>query len=144
MRDIGLLIWVVFLIVGVVGSMSSKIRRMNAGRAPATLQPPPPPIQAPARVVVTQADARQRIMDILQAQMQATAPPGSPQPVAPRPPPPPPPPKPAAPRAQPRPNRPEPPRRPHTARLFSGPAIVRAVIAAEVLGKPRGLNDEYR
>ncbi|MFY9718819.1 MAG: hypothetical protein WAK16_04165, partial [Candidatus Cybelea sp.] len=78
MRDIGLLIWVIFLIVGVVGSMSSKIRRMNAGRGPASLQPPPPqpPVQSPQRVVVTQTDARQRIMDILQAQMQATAPPG--------------------------------------------------------------------
>ncbi len=42
MRDVGILIWVVFLIVGVVGSMVSSARRQVASRAEPKSAPVPP------------------------------------------------------------------------------------------------------
>ncbi|MFY9739062.1 MAG: hypothetical protein WAK11_08395, partial [Candidatus Cybelea sp.] len=85
--------------------------------------------------------AQQRLVQALQARSQAQvkvpAPP--PRPPQPRPAPPPA----ATPRSEPPAALPA-----HRARQPSffgtGPALVRAVIAAEVLGKPRGLHDEYR
>ncbi len=188
MRDVGILIWVVFLIVGVVGSMVSSARRQVAARAesksapvppqwqPSQGQPPPQGQPSPqgARVTsfvvpVTQGGtassarsallrqlsesqgqgdsaARQRLVQTLLAQVQGQAPAAAPPPPAPAPPAPPrpPPPKPApALRAEPA-GAPEAPRLRQRSLFGTGPELVRAVIAAEVLGKPRGLNDEYR
>jgi hypothetical protein len=126
MRDIGILVWVGFLVIGVIGSMVSSARR-QAAAGPQAQRPQVPP--APA------AAAQQRLVQALQARAQAQvpAPASSPRPAQPRP-------------APPRPAPPAP--SPHRARQRSffgtGPELVRAVIAAEVLGKPRGLNDEYR
>jgi len=187
MRDVGILIWVVFLIVGVVGSMVSSARRQVASRAESKSAPVPPqwqPTQGQApqgpppsqgrrvtsfAVPVSAGDtassarsallrqlsqsqgqgdsaARQRVVQTLLAQVQGQAPAAAPPPPAPAPPAPPrpPPPRPApAPRAEPA-AAPEPPR-PRPRSLFgTGPELVRAVIAAEVLGKPRAFNDEYR
>lgn len=133
MRDVGILVWVGFLVIGVIGSMVSSARRQAAagaqGRGP---QPPP----------ATAAAAQQRLLQALQAraQVQAPAPTSSPRPPQPRPAPP----RPASgPRSE---AAAAPPVRRVRQRSFfgSGPELVRAVIAAEVLGKPRGLNDEYR
>jgi len=122
MREVGTLVWVVLIIVGVVGSMISSVRRqLRAQQSP-----------APA--------ARQ---------YQRTPPPGQqsrPAPLAPPPgrPVPPPRPQPATPvettpQEDPR-GAPAASRR----RLFpQKDELVRAVIAAEVLGKPRALSDEY-
>jgi hypothetical protein len=135
MRDIGILIWVALLIVGVVGSMTSRIRSRRQTQPVPPMQRPqrtqpqpfsaqvPQPIAAPVR----QAPARQAPV------RQAPARP--------------------APGRQPAP----PPKRvgPDTAhpvtaenrmakRLFGDRRdLVRAVIAAEVLGKPRAFGDEY-
>jgi|SRR5580692_1796295 hypothetical protein len=129
MRDVGILVWVVFLVIGVIGSMVSSARRQVAAGAQA------PRSQAPPAVAPT---AQQRLAQALQARVQAPA-------VSPR-----------APQPRPAPPRPvsaprgEPPAAPvaHQARqrsfFGSRPDLVRAVIAAEVLGKPRGLHDEYR
>jgi hypothetical protein len=132
MRDIGILVWVALLIVGVVGSMTSRIRglrQMQAQRAPQQTQ-------APQR---TPASQRTQPLTAQVAQPPAT-------PVRP---------------AQTRPARarqpaPPPPRvgldsaeavkpgaSPAAKRLFGNRRdLVRAVIAAEVLGKPRAFGDE--
>jgi len=138
MRDVGILVWVGFLVIGVIGSMVSSARRQAAAGAQGRRPQVPP---------ATAAAAQQRLVQALQARAQAQvqAPASSPRPAQPRPAPPrPAPPRPApAPRSEPAPAPPA-----HTARqrsfFGSGPELVRAVIAAEVLGKPRGLNDEYR
>jgi hypothetical protein len=128
MRDVGTLVWVALLVIGVISSMVSSARRQVAA-AKAPRRPGPP---SPA------ATPQQRLMQALQARVQATAaPPRAPQP------------RPAPPRPVSAP-RSEPPTaptvyRPRRRALFeTGPDLVRAVIAAEVLGKPRGLHDEYR
>jgi hypothetical protein len=133
MRDVGILVWVGFLVIGVIGSMVSSARRQAAAGAQGRR-----PQVSPA----TAAAAQQRLVQALTARAQAhvQAPASSPRPAQPRPAPP----RPApAPRSEPAPAPPA-----HTARqrsfFGSGPELVRAVIAAEVLGKPRGLNDEYR
>jgi hypothetical protein len=176
MRDVGILIWVVFLIVGVVGSMVSSARRQVAARAEPRSAPVPPQAQPTPQgrqgtsfvVPVTQGDtassarsallrqlsesqaqgdnsvARQRLVQTLLAQAQAPA--AAPPTAAPAPPVPPRPPpfKPAPVRRNEPPAAPE-VQRPKPRPLFgTGPDLVRAVIAAEVLGKPRGLHDEYR
>jgi hypothetical protein len=129
MRDVGILVWVVLLVIGVIGSMVSSARRQVAAGAQAPRPQRPP---APA------ATAQQRLAQALQARVQAPA--SSPRPPQPRP---------APPRPVSAPHS-EPPAVPpaHRARQrsFFGtrPELVRAVIAAEVLGKPRGLHDEYR
>ena len=120
MRDVGIIIWVIFLIVGVVGSMVSKVRRLGDA------QTAPQPGRRPSRPVVRLSP---------------------PQPASPVSPPAP------GPRAQVRKPAPQPAAThlpgqeavPKTKlRLFAtGSQLVRAVIAAEVLGKPRGLGDEY-
>lgn len=130
MRDIGILVWVAFLIVGVVGSIVSSIRKQIAKqqavgqplrRIPAQWQPPPGQLPQWVQQIAAQV-----------APPRAVAAP----PVAPKPAPPP----------------PAVVDHPHelpgasrgTRRLFRDrKAIVQAVIAAEVFGKPRGLRDEY-
>jgi hypothetical protein len=130
MREIGTLVWVVLLVIGVIGSMVSSARRQGAaGTQVARRQVSP----APA------ASAQQRLAQALQARVQAA--PASPS-RAPQP-------RPAPPRPQSLPRR-EAPAAPTARRakqrsfFGSRPELVRAVIAAEVLGKPRGLHDEYR
>ncbi|HEY6327334.1 MAG TPA: hypothetical protein VIW73_12560 [Candidatus Cybelea sp.] len=109
MRDLGTLVWVVLVFVGVVSSMISTIRKQAQARSPG--RPPPPRAAAP-------------------------------QPI---PPPPVPPPKPPPARPQPVPPlHPGEEPRAKRAPLFAGKGqLVRAVIGAEVLGKPRGLRDEH-
>ncbi|HYL26850.1 MAG TPA: hypothetical protein VEW74_03385 [Candidatus Nitrosotalea sp.] len=122
MRDIGILVWVALLVIGVTGSMISSVRRQmqaaQQGRSPGR----------PVR--------RQQIA------LPATATPASP-------PQPQPPSRPKV-RQQPAPSQaPEMhlPRRERgrfNARFFANKrSLVQSVIAAEVLGKPRAFNDEY-
>ncbi|MGB6600395.1 MAG: hypothetical protein WBE77_04865 [Candidatus Cybelea sp.] len=132
MRDIGILIWVALLIVGVVGSMTSRIRslrQIQAQRAPQRMQASQP------------TPAPQRTQPFSAQVVQAPATPARPVPV----------------RTMPA-KRPAPPPRSvgsdtvqavrpgaSTAakRLFGDRRdLVRAVIAAEVLGKPRAFGDE--
>lgn len=136
MRDVGLFVWVVLLIVGVIGSIAKSARRqMQAGGGPAPPQPP-----APGRVIAQvkipgQIDRidRQNVIAQLQRVIESAKQPApQPQPAPPPKPPPPPPPV-----------RVEEPRPAPRRGLFGGrPEIVRAVIAAEVLGKPRAFGDE--
>jgi hypothetical protein len=145
----------------VVGSMVSSARRQLAGKPPEHRQVSfvvrQPSDSARADMSVPRDTAEQHgLVEALQAvQARAQAParspgllsvrpapqrPAPPRPVAPRP---------APPRPVPAP-RSEPLAAPvtHSVRRRSpfgtGSELVRAVIAAEVLGKPRGLNDEYR
>ena len=129
MRDLGTLVWVVLVFVGVVSSMISTIRKQAQAQRPSRSQAlsypgtvryaaPPRPAAAPRPTAV-------------------------PEPVPP--PPVPPPPAPLAARLEPRPPI-HPPEEARAKRvpLFAGRGrLVRAVIAAEVLGKPRGLRDEH-
>jgi len=121
-REIGILIWVGLLIIGVVGSMVSSLRRQ-----PQAVREPPPgaPASQPAWLERMVAQLRQE---------------GTP--VAPRPPVPPPARKPPPP--APATDHPFPPApRARLARLFATRRdLVRGVIAAEVLGKPRAFGDE--
>lgn len=130
MRDTFVLLWVGFLIVGVIGSIVSSIRK-QAQQA----QPPPDPRRMRQQVVVRPSPLLRTVSPV--------PPPPAAAPPRPAPPPPrPAPPRPAAPAVELAHDFPtsRPPRRP----VFgSRKAIVQAVIAAEVLGKPRGLRDEY-
>ncbi|HLX26835.1 MAG TPA: hypothetical protein VKR05_07555 [Candidatus Cybelea sp.] len=169
MRDTFLLLWVGFLIIGVVGSMVSSVRkqlgraaqdgsqRVEAARPDrrAQWQPQPPQGAAPStgapqqpvrvrRIVTVPAGQAPQWLQQAAAQIGAQVPRPAPPAVTPKTPAPPKPPLSVSPP-------------PHTdfplpraastgglARLFrhrSG--IVQAVIAAEVLGKPRAFNDEY-
>lgn len=159
MRDVGILVWVVFLVIGVIGSMVSSMRRQLAAGAQARPQQAPPgqipPQWKPPQTASSAPTAQQRLLDELQAQGRLGALPpaqqrfvqalwgsqplrqSAPQPV----------PAPPAPttKVEPPPlesHRTEPPHRPMP-RFWRGPALVRAVIAAEVLGKPRALGSEY-
>lgn len=127
MREVGTLVWVVLLVIGVIGSMVSSVRRQAAAGAQAPRPQAPP---------ATAAAAQQRLVQALQARAQAPASSSRP-----------PPPRPTPPRPASAPHG-EPPAAAHKARqrsfFGSRPELVRAVIAAEVLGKPRGLHDEYR
>ncbi len=115
MRDIGILIWVALLIVGVVGSMTSRIRsqrQMQAQRVPQRSQAQQPP-PTPARPVPTRPTPARQPAPPLPRVGSETA-----QAV-----------KSAA--------------TPAAKRLFGNRRdLVRAVIAAEVLGKPRAFGDE--
>jgi hypothetical protein len=148
-RDVGIFVWITLLIVGVVGSMISSARK-SAERAKG-------PAPQDSRIAAVQAlRARGYTLQQALAYLAANAPPRSPvtpsRPVAP--------PSVAAKPVTPTPAPVKSPvivsgtafghavegagskqkRRP----LFEGRnALVRAVIAAEVLGKPRGLGDEY-
>jgi len=112
MRDIGILVWVVFLIVGVAGSIASSARKQLAGTAPG-----PGPVRGPAPRLAPPIQPPQSV--------QRPQPPPRVAPVA----------RPATAVHE------EPVRA--TRRFFADrQTIVRAVIAAEVLGKPRALRDE--
>ncbi|MGC9993346.1 MAG: hypothetical protein ABSD52_13270 [Candidatus Cybelea sp.] len=147
MRDVGILIWVVFLVIGVVGSMVSSARRQVAARTEPKSAPQGQRVTsvvAPASKTQGDAAGQQRLVQALLAQMQVQAAPAPPPPAPPRPVPPrPPPPKPAPPRSE-SPAAAEAHRARPRSLFGTGPDLVRAVIAAEVLGKPRGLHDEYR
>lgn len=138
MRDVGILIWVVLLIVGVVGSMISSLRRQTQV---------PVPRQAPQR---RQAPPEQQAVSSIPTWIDrlsvASASPVVPQPV-PQPAPSVPKPRPVA--RVPAPARAviqHPPSHPVLSarrRLFGTKReIVRAVIASEVLGKPLAFRDE--
>jgi hypothetical protein len=137
MRDTFLLLWVGFLVIGVIGSIVSSMRKQIAQqqakgvsrrRMPPQWQPPPgqlpewvqrltAPAESAAPRVVTKAVAPKR-----------SAPSA----------------KPAAPATPPLTEFPAARAERRAARIFgSRKAIVQAVIAAEVLGKPRALRDEY-
>ena len=149
MHDVGTFVWVVLVVIGVVSSIVSNGRKRAATSAPPGSAPPRP---VPPYVVLPQAMPPQRM------------PPGSPPPLSA------PPPAagapaaaaaaPAAPPARTvrvRPPAPAAPRAPatdHTLDVFRAPrrpgprvfegrgALVRAVIGAEILGKPVALRDE--
>lgn len=139
MRDIGILIWVAFLIIGVIGSIVSSLRKQIAKQQamaqPARRRPPQwqaPPGQLPQWVqqIAAQVAPPPQKRVILSATPSDAR--GSSRRAAPPPP---------APLEHPH----EPPPAPRRSRrLFRDRnAIVQAVIAAEVLGKPRALRDEY-
>ncbi len=125
MRDVATLVWVVLLVIGVISSMvASARRRMNAlpPRA-APLTPPAPPGLPSAQAPPLQAQLRQQLVQPIKQVPVRPAAPAAPPASAPRP---------AAARA------------PAGRRLFPGrQGLAGAVIAAEVLGKPRALRDEY-
>ena len=167
MRDTFLLLWTAFLIIGVVGSIVSSIRKQVQGARPPVQRPIPPqwqasPPQQPVRRVVLSgsvpAGQAPRWLQQATAEIAAQAQRPAPQPAAAKAPAAQPP-KPAAvtpsvpyraeSRGEGRPPHTDVPA-PHTAsrggvaRLFRHrSAIVQAVIAVEVLGKPRAFNDEY-
>ena len=135
MRDVGILIWVVFLVVGVLGSMVSSLRKAAQTQGQARpVRPGPAPARPAPQVQAGLPDWARQVIATL------------PQPPAPRPrpaPPPPPPPKPA-PKLAPLPEHAGLPHQTRRRHFFGGRnELVRAVIAAEVLGKPRAFNDEY-
>ena len=114
MRDVGILVWFVLIVVGVIGSIASTVRKQlqAQGRVPNASAPqrrvsrvvagPPPPPPVVPRVAPAGRAVERRV-----------APPADPQ-------------------------------KPTTRRFLPGKNdLVRAVIAAEVLGKPRAFNDEY-
>lgn len=125
MRDIGALLWVVIVIAGVISSIVSTARKQNAGRATAVRLPPRPlpvvPRAAPAPAPPPQPAVPGRAPLVLSSDV--SQPPGilrareldEPHKQATR-----------------------------LARKLFGhrSGLVRAVVAAEVLGKPRALRDE--
>ena len=120
MRDIGTVVWVVLVVIGVVSSMISSIRKQAQQRGTAT-EP-----QRRARYVVARMP---------NAPAQTAAAPPQPAQAAP-------PPKPRAAPARPEVHAEAP--RSRAPWIFAGKGqLVRAVIAAELLGKPRGLSDEH-
>jgi hypothetical protein len=158
MRDIGILVWVALLIIGVGGSMISSVRRQMQGaqgRASGIRPARPQQLaQAPAaapRQTQPAAPVTQPPPEWLQRMAQQVQTAGAAQPpLAPMKPAPPP-------RPQPKPAATPPPlpwpgetHAPHQNRSATGArflgnkrSVVQAMIAAEVLGKPRAFNDEY-
>jgi hypothetical protein len=127
MRDVATLVWVVLLVIGVISSMvASARRRMNA--LPPRGAPIPPPAAPAAQVPQPQAPLRQQLVQQMKhvaGRLPAPAGAATGAPAAPAPPA-------VAGRA------------PARRRLFPGrQGLAGAVIAAEVLGKPRALRDEY-
>jgi hypothetical protein len=123
MRDVATLVWVVLLVIGVISSMVASVRRrMNA--LPPRSAPSAPAGVPPAQAPQPQAQTRQQVVvqQMRQVPVRPTAPAAPPTSAPPS----------AGARA------------PSRRRLFPGrQGLVRAVIAAEVLGKPRALRDEY-
>jgi len=137
MRDTFLLLWVGFLVIGVIGSIVSSMRKQIAAQQAKGVAPRriPPQWQAPPGQV---PEWVQR----LTAQTEPAAPRVVAQAVAPKRPAPPA--TPAAIAPPPLTEFPSPRAQSRGARIFgSRKALVQAVIAAEVLGKPRALRDEY-
>jgi hypothetical protein len=130
MREVGTLIWVVCIVIGVIVNIASSVRKQQAASSASARAPQP--VRSPQTRPPTITTMRMTV---------PSAPPASAAPVSPAPV-----------------RRPQPPPRPvvsppapalHEAvalplrRFFAdGPSLVRAVIAAEVLGKPRALRDE--
>jgi hypothetical protein len=156
-RDVGIFVWVVLLLVGVVSSIASSARKQMQGAQPPQPQPrsggppgPQPVAAAPRVQVVVRPSAseaqRQRAAQIQAAVAQALgtpliAPAPAPIPAAPRPVTPRPAPAPAV-----TPHHPplDSPQAPQMRPFLRGRSeIVRAIVAAEVLGKPRAFSDEY-
>jgi hypothetical protein len=138
-RDVGIAIWVVLLIVGVVGSMASKLRGVRAVQSPA-------PDADGGRIAAMRA-LRARGYTFEQARAATEAAPAAASPAPPQVSTPP-----VAARTRPAasvraaPREAAPTERSEATGRFRFPGrseLVRAVIAAEVLGKPRGLSDEY-
>ncbi len=134
MHDVGTFVWVVLVVIGVVSSIVSNARkRVGPPAGPAASQGTPPYVVSP------QAMPPQRMPPGAPPPAVGAAPPAAPRRVVPARPPSPPAPPPAA---------------DHTLDVFRpahrrGPrvfggrgALVRAVIGAEVLGKPVALRDE--
>jgi hypothetical protein len=130
MRDIGAIVWVILVVVGVISSIVSNARKQAAGARPpqAPRQPPPqmPRPQVPRPSEQRPSPASQPAVSVASA------------------------PAPSRPKA--RPVRPPPPEVPafpethpqvHRRRRLLGDraSIVRGVIAAEILGKPLALRD---
>jgi hypothetical protein len=127
MRDIGILVWFVLLFVGVIGSMVSRIRSQRRMETQ--------PKQTPQRLQPRRAQPQP--VPTMQPPLQSPKPAALRSPSGP----------PSSPPAQGAPDTVlgvAPARRNAVRRLFGDRRdLVRAVIAAEVLGKPRGLGDEY-
>jgi hypothetical protein len=139
-RDIGGLIWIVLVIVGVITSIVQSSRRSVSQR---TVQGYRVLVQQPQRVA-SPAQAPAEIRPELIAQLENII--RQSQPAArPAPPPSPPKPPPATPVAQPVRAAASAPLRPARTQALFGDrsSLVRAVIAAEVLGKPLALRNEY-
>lgn len=144
MNEVGLLIWVALLVVGVGGSIVSTIRKA-ASQPPASPSPPAavPQREETVRQLVAALQAQARGEMVAQPSRQAVPRPVAPAAAAPRP---------AAP-ALPRRAQQAPPateafpwpveRRASRLRLFGARGdAVKGMIAAEVLGSPRALRDE--
>jgi hypothetical protein len=146
MREVGVIVWVILLIVGVTSSIVSSIRKASAAQQ----RPGPGPVTAPPR----QSSVKE-LVAALQAQAQAQAQAAQPRSRASQP----------QSRAAPMRPAPQPAKAPATARrsdaqpelpwpvaparrssahrIFAGRGdAVRGIIAAEILGSPRGLRDE--
>jgi hypothetical protein len=124
MRDVATLVWVVLLVIGVISSMVASVRRRMNALPPRGAQSAPPGVP-PAQAPQPQAQLRQQVVapPMRQVPVRPSAPAPAPTAAAP--------PSVAA-------------RAPSRRRLFPGRrGLVSAVIAAEVLGKPRALRDEY-
>lgn len=133
MRDVGVIIWVALLFIGVVGSMISSLRR----QMPSSPAPPSMPMELPGPVEFpSPVELPPELRRFVVTASPRPAPQRKPAPVAAAPVAPPP--TVAAPAGE----HFEPAR--IRRRLFSDRHdLVRGVIAAEVLGKPRALHDEY-
>jgi hypothetical protein len=140
-RDIGVFIWIVLLLVGVIGSMVSSVRRQLKAAQPHPSQRPAPP-QTVQKNQQEPAAWLARITEQLQA---AAVPPQAPaaprRAVGPRPAPPKPAPPPL-PAHHEWPSSPSPGKRLARELFGSKNGVVRSMIAAEVLGKPKALRDE--
>ena len=132
MREVGVVVWVVFIVIGVIVNIASTARKQAAKNA---LAEKPQPVRRPQPQAMVQA-APQTLMAgkwPVAAPSPGVAPVKRPQPkaaqvIAPVP-------APSSLIHEASPPRPR--------RFFAdGPSLVRAVIAAEVLGKPRALRDE--
>jgi len=131
MRDVGVIIWVALLFIGVVGSMISSLRRQTPSREAPSMPIErsqsvelPGPIELPPQLRRFAVAAPPRPAPQRKPAQVAVAPVAAPPAVA----------APAAEHLEPARIR---------RRLFSDRRdLVRAVIGAEVLGKPRALRDE--
>jgi hypothetical protein len=143
-RDVGFLVWVVLLFVGVLGSIVSNVRKQaQRTGTPTAVRPAPTQTprarEGPVMGITAQGPQPGELPQWLDRMLQVSAPPPAPptaqKRVAPKP-------------VAPKPELPQPLVGEHHAvrarPLFDFRRdLVRAVIAAEVLGKPRGLADEY-
>jgi hypothetical protein len=145
MHDIGGLLWIVLVIVGVVTSIVQSSRRSVSQRTVSRYQQAVPQPQRAATPPQPAPEIRPEVIAeleniIRQSQQAPVRVPTPPSPA--KPPPVPVPSPPAAPPPRPMPST---PRRPAGAQKLFGDhsSLVRAVIAAEVLGKPLALRNEY-